>query len=71
MEREEGCGIESIKREGLDYAEARKQTPGRWRLRLVLLEHGEVKGSSYELVKDHSETTAPLGRASVAIPFCC
>ena len=66
--REKGCGTKSFDDESTSEwsgADARKQTPGRWRLRLVLVasENGEVK--------DSSSTTAGHGRVTVAMPFCC
>ena len=64
-EEHEGCGTKSFD----DVASAgewsaQKQTPGRWRLRLVLTsETGEIK--------DTASTRARHGRVTVAYPLCC
>ena len=60
----EGCGTKSFM-VGTGYGEADKETPGRWRLRLILIDNGTRE------VKDSSTTTEPDGAVIVTLPFCC
>lgn len=55
----DGCGTRTVEiNESIIVANAQKQTPGKWTLRLTLTVGGEVK--------DESETSAEFGIAQVS-----